>query len=148
MRQWFAHEYRGIKFIHIHGDQWDHIVRGQRVGKLVARVGSFFWDILKRIDQEKHQIATFTKRRVKLVTKVSNQVAAGALEFGKHHSVRYVFAGHTHDPQEYSIDGITYINVGGFDMYESGLASIGTDGTVLLHRVQARSQEMENPSEA
>ncbi len=145
IHKWFVHEHGGMKFIHIHGDQWDHIVRGKRMGKLLAYTGSFFWDILKRIDQEKHQIASFTKRRVKLVTKVSDQVAHGAVELAKQQGAHYVFAGHTHDPCEFHADGITYVNVGGFDMYESGLASIDTDGNVLLHRVQARSKQIENP---
>ncbi len=140
-----SHEYRGVKFIHIHGDQWDHIVRGKRVARAIAKLGGFFWDILKRIDREKHTIANFTKRRVKSLTKIPRQVAAGAITLAKQHNAEYVFAGHTHEPLEFSLDGIRYVNAGGFDMYESGLVSIGMDGNVLLHRVHARRKKISLP---
>lgn len=144
IQEMLLHEYRGKKFVHIHGDQWDHIVRGQRVGRFIASLGSFFWDLLKRVDREKHTVASFTKRRVKLWTKVSNQVAVGAIALAKQYGAEYAFAGHTHDPWEFSIDGVNYINAGSFDMYESGMVSIELDGTVLLHRVHARSTHI-NP---
>ncbi len=145
MGESLLHEYQGVKFVHIHGDQWDHIVRGKRVARTIARLGGFFWDILKRIDREKHVVASFTKRRVKSVTKIPRQVAAGAITLAKQHEVHYAFAGHTHEPLEFSIDGIRYVNAGGFDMYESGLISIDTDGHVLLHRIRARRKKINAP---
>jgi predicted phosphodiesterase len=146
IQEFLSHEYRGVKFVHIHGDQWDYIVRGKRVGKVVAKVGGFFWDILKRIDREKHTVATFTKRGVKSVTRIPKRVAAGAMAFAKKHGATYAFAGHTHDPLDFSLDGIRYVNAGGFDMYQSGMISIDTDGNVLLHRVRARRKQITTPS--
>lgn len=150
MRNWeivdsLLHEYKGTKFVHVHGDQWDHIVRGGRFGRFLAYIGGFWWDILKQLDREKQYIARFVKRHIKIATHVSNRVAEGAVELAKDEGAHYAFAGHTHDPISFTVGEINYVNAGGFDMYESGIASIDTDGNVLLHHVRARSKPIKNP---
>lgn len=141
--QWqdvFVHEHRGMTYVHAHGDQWDHIVHGRYFGKVLSIVGAFLWELLKRIDSEKHKVAIFAKRRVKLWMKVSGNVADGALALAKQYQAHYVFAGHTHDSRQFTNDGVGYVNAGSFDLYESGLVSIDMEGKVTLHHVRARSR--------
>jgi predicted phosphodiesterase len=139
----FVHEREGVTYVHAHGDQWDPIVRGRYFGRAIARVGAILWEILKRTDSEKHKIAIFIKRRVKLWTKVSGKVADGAVALAREHGARYAFAGHTHDLRVAEAGGVGYINAGSFDLYEAGLASIGLDGRATLHRVRARSRPID-----
>lgn len=134
----FVHEYRGATFVHAHGDQWDYIVRGRFLGRLAAHIGSRLWEFLKQVDNEKHRIAMFVKRRTKVWTKVSDHVEHGIVNLARRHGARYAFAGHTHDLRESSHEDVEYINHGSFDMYEAGLLSIAKDGAVQLHRVYAR----------
>lgn len=142
IRQFIFEEVHGVRFYAEHGDSFDHIVHSK---KIITALGSFFWELLKEVEKEKHTFARFAKRQVKLWTRISNQVAAGVSGVAYQRGARCAFAGHTHDPWDTVINGVRYVNVGSFDLHESACATISHKGQVTLHRVYTRDSPVKNP---
>jgi UDP-2,3-diacylglucosamine pyrophosphatase LpxH len=145
LREELLLERNGIKFYITHGDRWDHIVHSKHA---ITGLGSFFWEHLKRIEREKQHVAHFAKRQVKLWTKISQQVAAGAITVARYHGAQYALAGHTHHAERKHIDGIDYVNIGSFDLHESGFFTITPEGVFTLHTVYTRHKQIANPRRA
>lgn len=142
IRPFILEEVNGVRFYAEHGDNFDHIVHKR---KIITGLGSFFWELLKEVEKEKHTFASFAKRQVKTWTKISNQVAAGVSGVARHYGAQYAFAGHTHDPWHTNVDGVEYINMGSFDLHESACVTISHDGQPTLHRVYTRDAPIKNP---
>jgi UDP-2,3-diacylglucosamine pyrophosphatase LpxH len=140
-------ERNDVKYFFTHGDAWDHIVHSKQT---LTGLGAFFWEVLKGVEREKHTVAQFVKRRVKRWTQISNQVAAGASAEALFRDAQYAFAGHTHDPwrTDIKVPGkgtVNYVNIGSFDLHESGFFTITPEGVVTLHRVYAHNKHIGNP---
>jgi len=135
-------EHRGVQHFFIHGDQWDHIVHSK---KIITGLGTFFWEILKRVDKKRHKYASAAKRNIKKWTQISKQVASGAIAVAKAEKAQYAYAGHTHDIWEFKLDGVKFKNLGSFDLHESGFFTIDREGVVRLHRIYTFDKHIKNP---
>ena len=141
----YIHRYKGMRYVHVHGDEWDHVVYGEGFRGFVTNIWSYLWEVLKRFDGEKHKIAHFVKDKFQSLAMVGKKVAFGAVNLAKSHDSDYIFVGHTHEPQDTELDGVRYINAGSFDMYNSSLISVTKDGVVTLHHVCSLNNHIKNP---
>ena len=104
----YAWERGGIRYLVIHGDQFDHFLVDY---KILTSIVSSLYLLLQRMDTSQ-RISRYLKRRLKLWLKVSNQVAELATLYGKSKHADVVFCGHTHQPIHKELNGVRYYNSG------------------------------------
>jgi UDP-2,3-diacylglucosamine pyrophosphatase LpxH len=107
----YTWEYRGLRHIAIHGHQFD----GFQVNRVrVSRWVTSLYLQLQKLDFKSKPIARLIDRCNTRWLRMSEKVAAGALEYARHHQAERIFCGHTHEAVHVEKDGIDYYNSGGW----------------------------------
>ncbi len=103
--------YRGLRHVAIHGHQFD----GFQVNRVrLSRLGTSLYLQLQKLDFKSKPIARLIDRLNTRWLRMSPKVAAGALEYARHHGADRIFCGHTHEAIHQSQEGIHYYNSGGW----------------------------------
>jgi UDP-2,3-diacylglucosamine pyrophosphatase LpxH len=103
--------YRGLRHVAIHGHQFD----GFQVNRVrLSRLGTSLYLQLQKLDFKSKPIARLIDRLNTRWLRMSPKVAAGALEYARHHEADRIFCGHTHEALHQERDGIHYYNSGGW----------------------------------
>jgi UDP-2,3-diacylglucosamine pyrophosphatase LpxH len=104
---WSAGENR---FYVVHGDRWDAFIYKHQ--NLTAIVTSLYNALQRFHSQGMRSFTRWLKKRAKLLTRNSEAVRFGAVEFAKKHGLDAIFCGHTHMAMLTESDGIIYGNDG------------------------------------
>jgi UDP-2,3-diacylglucosamine pyrophosphatase LpxH len=104
-------DYRGLRHIAIHGHQFD----GFQVSRVrLSQWGTSLYLQLQKLDFKHKPIARMIDRLNTRWLRMSPKVAAGAIDYAKHHEAQRIFCGHTHEALQVERDGICYYNSGGW----------------------------------
>ncbi len=105
----YVWNYAGIKYLAIHGHQFDSfLIHNPVLGIMANKIYKF----IQMIDFADKRISRFIKQKSKGWLKVSNQVAEGAMLYGKVKGADVVFCGHTHKSMQIIKKNIQYYNSG------------------------------------
>ena len=104
-------DYRGLRHIAIHGHQFD----GFQVDRIrLSQWGTSLYLLLQKLDLKGKPIARLIDRLNTRWLRMSPKVAAGALNYARHHGADRIFCGHTHEALHQEQDGVQYYNSGGW----------------------------------
>jgi UDP-2,3-diacylglucosamine pyrophosphatase LpxH len=95
----------GGRYLIMHGDQFDHTLNLTWVGKVAD------W-CYNRLQEVSKPTARWLKSRVKHTCGVVDAVIAGGIPYARERDCIGFIAGHTHYPDDETIDGIRYLNTG------------------------------------
>jgi UDP-2,3-diacylglucosamine pyrophosphatase LpxH len=109
--QHYTWEYRGLRHIAVHGDQFDGFLVNNR---RLSRWGTSLYLQLQKLDFKSKPIARLIDRLNTQWMRMSSKVSAGAITFAKHHEAQRIFCGHTHQALHVEHDGVSYYNSGGW----------------------------------
>lgn len=111
----------GRRFLLMHGDEFDQIIRHQR---WIAVVGDFMYDALVRINailsfmrrrlgvSGYWSLAGYAKRRVKTALQFIFDFEASAVRAARQRGLDGIVCGHIHSAALHQVDGLTYVNCG------------------------------------
>jgi len=141
--QHYEWNYRGLRHIAIHGHQFD----GFQVNRVtLSRVGTSLYLLLQKLDFKSKPVARLIDRLNTRWLRMSPKVAAGALNYARHHKAGRIFCGHTHEAFHVEQDGIEYYNSGGW--VDSRLTYLTIDETgVQIHAYNEREYDERERSE-
>lgn len=132
----YAWEFRGKRFLAIHGDQFDRFFISKTS---LGRLPRWIFVMLQRFDQEGRHIVGFLERSHTAWLRLSRKVADGAAKYASALQADLVFCGHTHEAMEQVFpaesDGaspVHYVNVGCWTRSPSSYAVIDEAGKVSL----------------
>jgi UDP-2,3-diacylglucosamine pyrophosphatase LpxH len=109
--QHYTWEYGGLRHIAIHGHQFD----GFQVDRIrLSQWGTSLYLLLQKLDLKGKPIARLIDRLNTRWLRMSPKVAAGALNYARHHGADRIFCGHTHEALHQEQDGVQYYNSGGW----------------------------------
>lgn len=110
VRYHFTWSFNENRFYVVHGDRWDAFIYKHQ---LLTSILTSMYNALQRFhSQGMRKITRWLKRRAKLLTRNSEAVRFGAVEFAKKHGINAIFCGHTHMALLTESDGIIYGNDG------------------------------------
>jgi len=102
-------KYRNIKYLAIHGHQFDNFL----VNKVVlSTVINQLYNFIQLIDFTDRRISRFIKRSSKGWLRISKKVASRAIIYARLQRVSVVFCGHTHKAMKMRRGKIKYYNSG------------------------------------
>ena len=107
--QQYMWEYLGVRYLAIHGHQFDRFVVNNF---LVSRVGEALFLWIQKLDAGKKRFSRYLDRLNTRWLRLSDKVSRGALTYAAHHGASYIFCGHTHVPIQAERNGIRYFNSG------------------------------------
>jgi len=80
----------------------------------LSRWGTSLFLQLQKLDLKGNPITRLIDRLNTRWLRMSPKVAAGALQYARHHEAQRIFCGHTHEAIQVAQDGIQYYNSGGW----------------------------------
>jgi UDP-2,3-diacylglucosamine pyrophosphatase LpxH len=98
------------RFYVVHGDRWDTFIYKHQT--LTAILTSLYNAMQRFHGEAMRKITRWVKKRAKLLTRNSNAVQFGAVEFARKNGIDAIFCGHTHMAMLVESDGIIYGNDG------------------------------------
>ena len=107
--QQYMWEYRGQRYLAIHGHQFDRFVVNNF---LLSRLGEWLFLWIQKVDAGKKRLSRYLDRLNTRWLRLSDKVCRGALTYAAHYRTNYIFCGHTHVPLQADRDGIRYFNSG------------------------------------
>lgn len=99
----------GKKFLAIHGHQFDRFLSKNFI---ISSIAVSFYNLIKRIDTKNKTLSHWIKERNKTWLRLSEQVARGAVLYGRLLKADCVFCGHTHLVMQKQFGKIKYYNSG------------------------------------
>jgi UDP-2,3-diacylglucosamine pyrophosphatase LpxH len=111
----------GRRFLLLHGDEFDQIIRHQR---WIAVVGDLMYDALVRVNailsfmrrrlgvSGYWSLAGYAKRRVKSALQFIFDFEASAVRAARQRGLDGIICGHIHSAAIRQVDGLTYVNCG------------------------------------
>jgi len=105
----YVWQYKGRKYLAIHGYQFDRFLVDNVVISYVASA-LYLW--IQKVDFEDKRVSRFVKRTSKGWLRLSQKVAVAAIKYGREQDVNYVLCGHTHKAQKKINKGLVYYNSG------------------------------------
>ena len=101
--------YRGVKYLAIHGHQFDNfLVNNVILSTVVNQVYNF----IQLVDYDDKRVSRFIKRSSKGWLRLSKKVAKRAILYARLQRVSVVFCGHTHKSMRMRRGNINYYNSG------------------------------------
>ena len=107
--QEYGWEYRGVRYLGIHGHQFDRFLVDNA---LLSAAGEFIYLQIQKIDFRGSKIARLLDRLNSQWLRLTPKVAAGALAMAQSRGIDVVFCGHTHAPHYANEYGALYFNTG------------------------------------
>jgi len=107
--QRYVWEYDGKRHLAVHGHQFDRFVSRNL---LISRVGEqlFYW--IQQLDSNSKRFSRSLDRLNTRWLRLSDKVAAGAIQYARAGHCERVFCGHTHAALSTVCDGVEYYNSG------------------------------------
>lgn len=99
----------GKKYLAIHGHQFDRFLSKNFI---ISAIAVSCYNLIKRIDTKNQALSHWIKERNKTWLRLSEQVARGAILYGRLLKADRVFCGHTHRPMHQQAGRIDYYNGG------------------------------------
>jgi UDP-2,3-diacylglucosamine pyrophosphatase LpxH len=111
----------GRRFLIMHGDEFDQIIRHQR---WIALLGDLMYDVLVRLNillsllrrrfgvRAYWSLAGYAKRRVKRALQFVFDFEASAVRAARQRGLDGIVCGHIHSAAIREVDGLTYVNCG------------------------------------
>ncbi len=131
--QEYAWEFRGQKFLAVHGHQFDRFAVNNA---LLSNLGAFLFMQLQKLDFERKTFSRFLDRFNTAWLRMSPKVAAGALAFGKDRGADVVICGHTHEALEMQKDGVRYLNSGAWINARPTYITVGAEGVQIREYIE------------
>jgi UDP-2,3-diacylglucosamine pyrophosphatase LpxH len=122
-------ESEGEKYLAIHGHQFDKFLNENVV---ISAIACGFYKFFQRIDSGDQRFSRWMKNRSKTWLRVSEKIAADAIEYANTKGANYVFCGHTHQAMQRTSDGITYTNSGCWTDVPSQFVTVDKTSGVML----------------
>jgi UDP-2,3-diacylglucosamine pyrophosphatase LpxH len=121
-------EHAGRAYLAIHGDQFDSAIGSS---PLATRWLGIIHAPLRALDPgNRHFVAWFLKR-VSGWRRESERVRQGAVRHARKRDVQTVICGHTHEPDDVTVDGIRYLNSGSWTEEPCSFVTVSDDGPSL-----------------
>jgi UDP-2,3-diacylglucosamine pyrophosphatase LpxH len=98
------------RFYVVHGDRWDAFIYKHQT--LTAILTSLYNSLQRFHGQGMRRVTRWLKKRAKLLSRNSEAVQFGAMEFARKNGIDAIFCGHTHMAMLVESDGIIYGNDG------------------------------------
>jgi UDP-2,3-diacylglucosamine pyrophosphatase LpxH len=131
VREVYEWEREGVKYLAIHGHQFDRFLVDNPILSMMASV---FYRFLQQIGGRKQRFSRLVKRMSKSWLRLSEKVARGVMRYGELRGAQVVFAGHTHQALTREKEEIKYFNSGCWTDLPS--TYIGIEGReVSVHEV-------------
>jgi UDP-2,3-diacylglucosamine pyrophosphatase LpxH len=102
-------EFEGERYLAIHGHQFDKFLNENIV---ISAIACGFYKFFQKIDSENQRVSRWMKRRSKTWLRVSEKIAADAIDYARTKNANVVFCGHTHQAIEQTDGVIRYYNSG------------------------------------
>ena len=102
-------EFEGERYLAIHGHQFDKFLNENVV---ISAIACGFYKFFQKIDSENQRVSRWMKRRSKTWLRVSEKIAADAIDYARTKNATVVFCGHTHQAIEQTDGHIRYYNSG------------------------------------
>ncbi len=131
-------EYRGEKFLAIHGDQFDSFYHNNPI---ISEVATLVYEAIQRCGPRAQWICSLLKNRSKHYTRAIDFVAQGATAHAAHKGVQHVFCGHTHLAEHRFLNGVHYYNSGCWTARPSSFITIGEKG-IRIHYFDNEGNEL------
>ncbi|TRZ64140.1 UDP-2,3-diacylglucosamine diphosphatase [bacterium] len=127
----YTWEIKDKKILAIHGHQFDRFLNENVV---ISSAASFVYDRIQRWGKDKQTIARYLKKKSKGWLRLSNKVADGAVEYGRHLKANIVICGHTHKEAEipYTDVNMVYYNTGCWTDLPSTYIVVHSDGGIEI----------------
>lgn len=122
-------ELNGLTHLAIHGHQFDRFLTENVI---ISNVSSYVYDKVQKWDRETQSISRFIKRKSKSWLRLSNKVAAEALEYARERHADVVICGHTHQSMSAQSEGVTYYNTGCWTDIPSNYITIDEAGQIEI----------------
>ncbi len=119
----------GEKYLAIHGHQFDKFLNENVV---ISAIACGFYKLFQRIDTDNQRVSRWMKNRSKTWLRVSEKIAADAIEYARTKGAKYVFCGHTHQSMQRTSGGITYTNSGCWTDVPSEFITVDKTTGVML----------------
>jgi len=129
---WSSNENR---FYVVHGDRWDTFIYKHQ--RMTAILTSLYNAIQRFNTRAMFSITRWLKKRAKLLTRNSDAVRIGAVEFAKKHGFDAIFCGHTHMAVLTECDGVIYGNDGTWQSDDPHFIGIDDDKIQLCKFVNS-----------
>lgn len=147
--QQYVWEYRGQRYLAIHGHQFDRFAINN---VFISRIGQAIFLWIQKIDFGKKVISLYLDRLNTSWLRLSGKVAAGGLAYAAEHRSDHVFCGHTHVALKTELNGICYYNTGSWiDGSQCSYITIDDDGVEIRRFVPKEAsealQDFGNPDE-
>lgn len=107
--QEYIWEYCGRRYLAIHGHQFDRSLINNFV---FGNLGTCLFLLLQKLDFKRKRFSRLIDRLNTSWLRLSPQVAAGAMAYGRLYGAQAVFCGHTHEALSAEQDGVRYYNSG------------------------------------
>src|SRR5690242_4319884 len=141
--QHYAWEYRGLRYLAVHGHQFDRFISKNF---LLSRVGEAIFLWIQKLDANKKSFSRYLDRLNTRWLRLSDKVEQGARVYAAHHGASVVFCGHTHTPMSSDREGTRYFNSGSWIGEQCTYISVGESGIEIQNFV--RSPEWSETTEA
>jgi len=119
-----------------HGNQFESIMPVCRPFLLLIRV---VHDLYARVTGGSRHVAAAAKRIPQVYGVLTNAVSRNAVRFAKQNGYSAATCGHTHFPEDRTIDGIRYVNTGSWTEDNACCIVVGEEGLVCRKAVSATS---------
>ena len=105
----YVWEYRGKRFLAIHGDQFDTFYHKY---PLLSEIATRIYEKFQCLGSYARWVCARLKRGAKRYTSAYDYVAQGATLYAAHKGIDHVFCGHTHHAEHRLLNGVQYYNSG------------------------------------
>ena len=147
--QHYVWEYRGLRYLAVHGHQFDRFISKNF---LLSRVGEAIFLWIQKLDANKKSFSRYLDRLNTRWLRLSDKVEHGALVYAAHHDASRVFCGHTHIPMSSERDGVRYFNSGSWIGEQCTYVAVGESGIEIQNFFRGpewnESNELEERSTA
>lgn len=126
--QQYAWEYRGERYLAIHGHQFDRFAVNN---VLISRAGQALYLWIQKLDVGQKATSRFLDRLNTRWLRLSGKVASGVLAHAAEHRAQFVFCGHTHAAIAIERNGIRYYNAGSWVEAQCSYITIDERGAAI-----------------
>ena len=134
----YSWEYKGKRFLAIHGDQFDIFFHKYRnLSAFAARM----YHLIQKSGSFGRRVCAILKSRSKRYIRALDFVANGAIGYAAENNMRHVFCGHTHHAEHRSGNGVEYYNSGCWTSEPCSFITIGEKG-IRIHYFNGEGEEI------
>ncbi len=126
--QEYAWDYRGLRYLAIHGHQFDLFVVNNR---MLSNVFTALHLALQKLAFGEQRLVRFIDRFDSKWLRLSNKVMDGALAHARTQKAQRVFCGHTHEALRVERGGIEYFNSGSWTQPSATYITVDEKGATI-----------------